>query len=343
MKKSLGVLTLALVCVAVLGVLVRAAGLPLWAYGYTAPPPPGGSGLTCTAARPFGCARGAPPPDDGIVRHLPDSSGGFTLRQIANDYGPADWYPGDHPPMPDIVAHGREAIGLRACGLCHYPNGKGKPENSPVAGEPVSYLIQQMEDFRNGARRTADPNKANGFEMIAIAQALTDAETKTASEYFASTKFTTWIKVVETETVPKFVPTLNGLFQQAEGAATEPLGRRLIELPDKRDDTFLLRNPRSGFTAYVPVGSIAKGEALVTTGGGGKTVRCGICHGPDLKGLGPVPAIAGRQASYVVRQLYDMQQGTRKGVWAALMKAAVANLSEEEMLQIAAYTASRVP
>ncbi|PYR29483.1 MAG: hypothetical protein DMF92_11605, partial [Acidobacteria bacterium] len=109
MKKSLGLLTLALVCVAVLGVLVRAAGLPLWAYGYTAPPPPGGSGLTCTAARPFGCARGAPPPDDGIVRHLPDSSGGFTLRQIANDYGPADWYPGDHPAMPDIVAHGREA------------------------------------------------------------------------------------------------------------------------------------------------------------------------------------------------------------------------------------------
>ena len=343
MRKYVGLLALVFVCVAVVGVLGRAAGLPLWAYGYTTPPPPGGSGLTCTAARPFGCARGAPPPDDGIVRHLPDSSGAFTLRQIANDYGPADWYPGDHPPMPDIVARGREAIGLRACGLCHYPNGKGKPENSPVAGQPVSYFMQQMADFRNGARKTADPNKANGFEMIAIAQALTDAETKAAAEYFASIKFTPWIKVVETNTVPKFMATLNGLFQQADGTAAEPLGQRLIEVPEKRDDTFLLRNPRSGFTAYVPVGSITKGEALVTTGGAGKTVRCGICHGPDLKGLGPVPSIAGRQASYVVRQLYDIQQSARKGTWADLMKAAVANLSEEEMLQIAAYTASRVP
>jgi cytochrome c553 len=179
--------------------------------------------------------------------------------------------------------------------------------------------------------------------MIAIAQALTDAETRAAAEYFASIKFTPWVKVVETNTVPKFMPTLNGLFQQTEGTATEPLGKRLIELPEKRDDTFLLRNPRSGFIAYVPVSSIAKGEALVTMGGAGKTVRCGICHGPDLRGIGPVPAIAGRQASYIVRQLHDMQQGTRKGMWAALMKAAVANLSEEEMLQIAAYTASRVP
>ena len=92
----------------------------------------------------------------------------------------------------------------------------------------------------------------------------------------------------------------------------------------------------------MPVGSIKKGEALVTTGGG-KTTHCAVCHGADLKGLGPVPGIAGRSPSYTVRQLFDMQHGTRKGVWTDLMKPVVANLTNDDMLAIAAYTASRVP
>ncbi len=354
MRKYVGVLILVLVCVAVLGVLVRAAGLPLWAYGYITPPAsPSDYSNKCTGARPFDCARGGPPTDAGSVRHLPGSDGAFTLEQIHGDYGPADWYPGDHPPMPDIVAHGKEAIGLRACALCHYPNGKGKAENAPVAGLDVGYFMQQMADFRNGVRKTADPNKANGFEMAAIAQGLTDAETKAAAEYFGSIKFTPWVKVVETNTVPKYAAGLNGLFlQNPESTATEPLGQRLIEMPEKRDDTFLLRNPRSGFIAYVPIGTLQKGEALVTAGGAtvvagkivpGHTKECGVCHGPDLRGVANVPAIAGRQASYLARQLYDMQQGTRKGEGAKLMKPVVANLTEEDVLTIAAYVASREP
>ena len=77
------------------------------------------------------------------------------------------------------------------------------------------------------------------------------------------------------------------------------------------------------------------------TGGAGKTTQCGVCHGADLRGLGPVPGIAGRSPSYMVRQLYDMQQGVRKGVWSDLMKPVVANLTDADMLAIAAYTASR--
>ena len=88
---------------------------------------------------------------------------------------------------------------------------------------------------------------------------------------------------------------------------------------------------------------LKKGEALVTTGGAGKTTQCAICHGPNLEGLGPVPGIAGRSPSYVARQLYDMQQGTRKGIWSDLMKPVVAKLTTEDMLNIAAYTASRTP
>ena len=88
---------------------------------------------------------------------------------------------------------------------------------------------------------------------------------------------------------------------------------------------------------------MARGENLVTTGGDGKTERCTVCHGPDLKGLGPVPALAGRSPSYVARQLYDLQTGVRNGAWSDLMDAAVMNLTVEDIVNIAAYTASLQP
>src|SRR5207249_1733314 len=153
---------------------------------------------------------------------------------------------------------------------------------------------------------------ANTNIMIAIAKGMTDEETKAAAQYFSSMKWTPWIKVVEANTVPK-TRIAGGMFLKLEGSETEPIGQRIIEAPDDTEHTENLRDPHSGFTAYVPVGSLKKGEALVTTGAG-KTTQCGVCHGTDLKGLGPVPGLAGRSPSYTVRQLYDMQQGTRKGV-----------------------------
>ena len=90
-------------------------------------------------------------------------------------------------------------------------------------------------------------------------------------------------------------------------------------------------------------GSIARGKTLLTTGDGGRTVACGVCHGADLKGLGAVPPLAGRSPSYTVRQLFDLQHGVRNGPWAALMRAAVQKLTIDDMVAIAAYTASQEP
>jgi cytochrome c553 len=91
----------------------------------------------------------------------------------------------------------------------------------------------------------------------------------------------------------------------------------------------------------VPVGAVKKGEALVTTGGNGKTVACIHCHGADLRGDGPVPGIAGRSPSYLARQMFDIQAGTRHGEWASLMKPVVAKLTNEDMVNIVAYVSSR--
>jgi cytochrome c553 len=57
--------------------------------------------------------------------------------------------------------------------------------------------------------------------------------------------------------------------------------------------------------------------------------------------MGPVPGIAGRSPSYIARQLYDLQQGTRKGLWSELMKPVVSKLTNDDLINIAAYTASR--
>jgi cytochrome c553 len=242
--------------------------------------------------------------------------------------------------MPDIVARGRKDGNIRACALCHYPNGKGRAENAPVSGLPVPYFVQQMADYRAGVRKSADPKKGNTNTMIAIAKAMTDEEIRAAAEYFGSMKWTPWIKVVESRTVPK-TRIAGGLFISVPGGETEPLGNRIIEVPEDNARE-ALRDPRSGFVAYVPVGAIKKGEALVKTGGG-KTTACAICHGADLKGLGPVPGLAGRSPSYSARQLFDMQTGARNGVWADLMKPVVAKLTEEDLVNIAAYTASLAP
>ncbi|HYT08850.1 MAG TPA: c-type cytochrome [Rugosimonospora sp.] len=324
-------LALAFACVVTIGVLIAATEpAPPWAYGFTAPP-------DAQASAP---PAAAPVKDDGTQRRLPGSTLSFTLTQIRDNAGPADWYPGDHPPMPPIVAHGRKEAMVFACSLCHYPNGKGRPENAGVSGLPYTYFLQTMQDFKSGARKSADARKGNTNLMINFAKAMTDDEIKAAAEYFGSMKWTPWIKVVETNTVPK-TRIAGGMFLRLEGNEKEPLGKRIIETPENVEGTELLRDSHSGFIAYVPPGSVKKGEALVTTGGGGKTIACATCHGADLQGLGPVPGIAGRSPSYLVRQLYDMQQGYRHGVWTELMKPVVAKLTTDDMLSIVAYTASR--
>jgi cytochrome c553 len=176
--------------------------------------------------------------------------------------------------------------------------------------------------------------------MIEAAADMTDDEMKEAAAYFGSMAWTPWITVREAAMVPKTRLTGN-VFFPLPGGETEPIGERIIEAPFDVE-RFELRDPHSGFIAYVPPGSVKKGALLVTSGGS-KTIACGVCHGVDLKGLGPVPAIAGRSPSYIVRQLWDIQQGTRKGLWSLLMKPIVEHLTQEDMLNIAAYVASQGP
>jgi cytochrome c553 len=316
--------------------------LPSWAYAVPAdaPPKPAASPQQAEQDAFALVARYMQPADTGEQKHVPNSTVAFTLTQIRDLFNAPDWHPDDHPAVPEAVSHGRKGE-VFACGYCHLPNGLGRPENASLAGLPAAYIIQQVRDIRSGARTSSLPALVPQLLMHAVAQRAADDDVAAAAEYFSGLPRKPWIRVVEAETVPK---TRIGGFMllPAEGGGTEPIGNRIIEMPEDAVRTEL-RDARAGFVAYVPPGSIKQGEALVTTGGGGKTVPCGICHGPGLGGLGPVPGIVGRSPSYIARQLYDIQHGTRAGPWSPLMAQVVANLGDAEMVAIVAYLTSQSP
>lgn len=314
-------LTLALAAACALAVPAQAGDdPPYWAYPVNPP------GLK-------------PAPDDGRLHSVPGSQVSMTLTQIRDLFAAPVWHPGDHPPMPDSVAFGRKPR-LFACGYCHMPHGLGRPENSSLAGLPVEYIVQQVADFKSGARRSSEPDSLPVNFMVVAANAATDAEVREAAEYFASLPLTPWIEVIESDRVPKTHVT-GWMLAANEPLEMEPIGARIIEIPQDLERTEL-RDTRSPFRAYVPPGSIARGKELVGTGAG-RTTPCAVCHGEDLRGLGPIPGLAGRSPSYLFRQLYDMQQGTRNGRWMDLMRPVVNALTQDDMIAIAAYAASLKP
>jgi cytochrome c553 len=242
--------------------------------------------------------------------------------------------------MPEVVSHGRKPA-VFACGHCHLPNGQGRPENESVAGLPTAYIVQQMADFKNGLRKSSDPGMLSVSNMVLLSKSVTDEDVKAAADYFSSIKLKPWIRVIEAENVPK-TRIAGGMLVLADGGGTEPIGDRVIEIPENLERTEL-RDPTSGFIAYVPKGSLEKGKLLVTTGGNGITMQCTMCHGPNLQGMGSIPSIAGRSPSQMTRQIIDFQTGARNGSMAPMMKGVVAKLKIEDIVAITGYLASQAP
>lgn len=285
-----------------------------------------------------------PPPakakDDGPKR-LPGSSRTYTQAQIDDQFNPPDWYPEEHGPLPKVVARGIQA---QACGSCHLMSGLGHPESADLAGLPFEYMLRQMQDFRSGARK--DPAEyeasARAARMNNIAAGLPEEDMREALKFFAGLKPAVWYRVIEADMVPKTWVNNGRMRLPHPAGGTEPLGNRIITLPED-PERVESRDPHSGFIAYVPRGSIERGKALVTTGGNGKTVQCAICHGQGLKGLGDIPRLAGIHPIYIVRQLNNFKVGANTSSAAAPMKQVVEKLTEDDMIAIAAYTASLAP
>jgi cytochrome c553 len=222
-------------------------------------------------------------------------------------------------------------------------SGHGHPESATLAGLPVEYLMRQMQDFRTGARKDPmiyEPSQ-RAARMNGIAKGLSEEETRQAVQFFASLKPAVWYKVVEADSVPKTWVNGGRMRLPLPGGGTEPLGNRIMTLPQDPEKVES-RDPHSGFIAYVPIGSIKKGQALAK-GGDGKTIACDTCHGEGLKGLGDIPRLANIHPIYIVRQLYNFKTGANSSSAAAIMKKVAEKLTEDDMIAIAAYTGSLAP
>jgi cytochrome c553 len=273
-----------------------------------------------------------PEPKVPSVVRVAGSSKELEASAVAGNANPPDWFPDEHPAPPRSV----KGPMPNACGSCHLMSGQGHPESADIAGMPAEYIIRQMNYFKSGARKEE-------ARMGPIARAVSDEDLRQAAEYFAAIKPIPFVKVIEAATPPKTYVSADARHRRImPDGGTEAIGRRVIQIPEDPMQT-TIRNPHSGFIAYVPPGSIKKGEGLVKTGGSGKTIQCAICHGDALTGLGEVPRLAGLQPVYIARQLIQMQNGTSAGTNAALMKKVVAKLSEDDIIAISAYLGSLPP
>jgi cytochrome c553 len=282
--------------------------------------------------------------DRQALRTVPGSDLELSQEQIDDHWNPPDWFPDDHyAPVPDVVAHGA-GPNVRACAACHGFTGAGHPESSHLAGLTVGYITRQMADFRSGAQRSPSGSSAmrrDRFWMSTFEP--TQEQIQQAAEWYAGMPVIDWIdEVIETDTVPRTYIGDGRMRHIHPDGGTEPIDGRIIEVPQDRE-LATARHPNSGFTVYAPTGSVARGEELVTTGADGRTVACFTCHGEDLKGLGDTPRLAGISPTYVVRQLNDFRNGDRAGTLGTLMLLSVLNLTDEDIVAIAAYLATLDP
>jgi len=288
---------------------------PAWAFPVASPDPP-------------------PSGETDALRTVPGSSRTYKAEQIDDLFNPPDWFPNQHPPAPNIVTHG-DGKKVPACGSCHLMSGLGHPQSANLAGLSVGYIESQLQFFKDGERKDL-------FQMTSIGRGLSEEDRRLASEWFASLEPRVWVKVIETDTVPKTYVKQPHMRLPLPGEGREPIGNRIIEVP-QNPKLAVNRDPNSGFIAYVPIGSVSRGESLVRTGRAGKTIQCAICHGEALTGLGDVPRIAGVSPEYLGRQLYRFQDGTRNARADALMKAVVEHLNDSDIVDISAYVASLSP
>ena len=297
--------------------------------------------------------------DDVELLDVPDSDQKFTQARINDPFNAPDWRPKDHIAMPDVVSRGRKPA-VMACAYCHTPTGQGRPENSALAGLPESYIKEQLHDLRSGARKPAGPEVyLPTWTMLKIAKAMTEEEIDESAKYFSQQKLKRRVYVIEGLRIPR-AERAAWIYEEVGG--TEDLEGRLLEVTnelarhERRDD-------RLEYMAYVPPGSINRGKRLATTGKGvggptefdkakrteipvareDRTQVCATCHGPKLTGTDKIPPIAGRQPTYLLRQLLAFRNGTRTGDAAKQMDPVVEKLTLDEMIDLVAYVGSLYP
>jgi cytochrome c553 len=174
--------------------------------------------------------QGGPPRDASKILKVPGSDKEYNEVSANDAFGPADWFPNEHAPMPGVVATGKKPD-VRACSLCHLTTGDGHPESANIAGLSAAYIQRSLREFA-GARRKNNRSPV----MATIAKGMTPDEMREAAEYFAARKPAAgYMKVVEAAEVPKTFVGEGAMRFVSPGNEKEPIGSRIIVVPQDEE------------------------------------------------------------------------------------------------------------
>lgn len=110
----------------------------------------------------------------------------------------------------------------------------------------------------------------------------------------------------------------------AAGVATRPSAAKPVE-PEQKVSSVVIS---PDMLAAVDAQSIGRGATLAH--------QCAICHGPTGVSRADAPSLSGQFAAAIYKQLEDFKSGARVNV---VMSPFAVNLSEQDMVDIAAYYA----
>lgn len=320
--------------------IMRFAGLgAIAALSIAAAPfsPPPELGWAYPAAPPHTAELKTPP---GLYP-TPDGKRKLSADQVEQlDPADEDWFPDSHPTPPSVILHG--AKNAAPCADCHMVNGQGAVGIPDIAGLRAAYLSEQLEAFRSGARRSAQTGRLATEAMIGVAKAWGEPDLKAAVAYYAALPRRTPVKIVVTDAAPPMRTERFGwTYTDPTGGKDRALDGAVAETPQSVGRVFM-RDLSNRQIVYVSRSTLTLGETLVHTGGNGGQ-PCTLCHGADLRGTAIAPPLAGRDPSYLARQLWDIRSGARSGASVAAMQGPARGLAPRDITAVAAYLASRQP
>ncbi|WP_295391477.1 c-type cytochrome [uncultured Thiodictyon sp.] len=123
------------------------------------------------------------------------------------------------------------------------------------------------------------------------------------------------------------------MLRVADGLTTDQM-RGLADYYSKQSPT-----PNPIDSGDVP--RLEPGRAIYQTGNTRlAVVACQTCHGPAAHGSGPLPRLASQHSGYTVAQLVAFQGGQRGGPAGVAMKQSIAQLTREQMNEVALFLQS---
>ncbi len=258
-----------------------------------------------------------------------------------------------HNPHSPSIGGLKPAVALAAeCAGCHGADGKGVGAFPGLLGKDAAYLAREMKKYKAGARQNP--------MMTPIMQALSDRDIDVLAEYYAtlggkSAAAPDAPSADSSEVVQLAAKCVGCHGAEGQGVGVFPplTGKDAAYLVDQ------LKNYKSGQRQNPMMGPIAKGltdeqiamlakyyatlgakSAAAPVTAPAANAKCMGCHGAQGQGVGVFPALAGRDAAYLIDQLHNYKSGARQN---PMMMPIAKGLTDEEIEKLAGYYSSLKP